>query len=69
MPKQVFMLSQWTVEQRGSAWFYGDPYRDEKADFKGPYCSLVSVTMALGRELMKEVIRRQRRMEATHAAE
>lgn len=67
MPRQVFMLAQWSVEQRGSRWFYGNPYRDEKEDFKGPYCSLVSVTLALSRELMKEVLRRQQRMAQTTA--
>lgn len=63
--KQVFMLSQWTVEQRGSNWFYGDPYRDEKNQFKGPYTSLASVTLMLARELMREVLRRQARMTHT----
>jgi hypothetical protein len=62
MPRDAFMLSQWTVEQRGSYWYYGDPYRDEKAKFKGPYSSLASVTLMLGRELLKEVQRRQKRM-------
>jgi hypothetical protein len=43
-------------------WYYGDAYRDEKANFKGPYSSLASVTLMLARELLKEVSRRQARM-------
>jgi hypothetical protein len=35
----------------------------------GPYSSLASVTLMIAREMMKEVIRRQQRMEAPHAAE
>jgi hypothetical protein len=65
--RQTFMLSQWTVERRGDHWWFGDPYRDDKSQYRGPYSSMTSVALMIARELVKEILRRQARLNATPA--
>jgi hypothetical protein len=65
--RQGFALNSWTVEQRGSYWYYGETYRDERDAYRGPYSSLVSVTLMIAREMIREVARRKKRMESAHA--
>jgi hypothetical protein len=63
MPKSTFALNHWTAEQRGNGyWYYGDTYRDRPDQFRGPYSSMTSVTLMIAREMMKEIVRRQERM-------
>lgn len=63
MPKSRFALTMWTAEQRGNGyWYYGDTYRDRPDQFRGPYTSMTSVTLMIAREMMKEIVRRQERM-------
>ena len=69
MPKRTIALNAWSVEQRGKNWYYGDTYRDAPKAFRGPYTSLASVTLVIARQMAREVVRRQQRMEAPHAAE
>ena len=64
MSRPVFALGHWTAEQRGKNWYYGDTYRDEKHQFRGPYTSIASVTLMIAREMTKEIVRRQQRLAA-----
>jgi hypothetical protein len=69
VPRPIFALGAWTVEQRGPSWYYGDTYREEKGQFRGPYSSIASVTLMIAREMTREILRRQQRLEVSHAAE
>jgi hypothetical protein len=63
MPKQTFALNHWTAEQRSNGyWYYGDTYREEPNQFRGPYSSMTSVTLMIAREMMKEIVKRRERM-------
>lgn len=62
MPRTTLALNGWSVEQRGEYWWYGDTYRDRPDQFRGPYSSLVSVTLMIAREMTKEAIRRRERL-------
>jgi len=48
--KLTFALNNWTAEQRGDYWYYGDTYREGPRDFRGPYSSIASVTLMIARE-------------------
>jgi hypothetical protein len=69
MPRTTFALNAWSAELRSSGWYYGDTYREEKGQFRGPYSSIASVTLMIAREMTREILRRQQRMEVPHAAE
>jgi hypothetical protein len=62
MPKEIFALSNRSVERRHDGWYYGNTYGMEPKDFKGPYCSMASVTLMLAREITRELVRRQERL-------
>jgi hypothetical protein len=64
MPRSTFALNSWTAELRRDGWYYGDTYRDEKHQFRGPYRSMASVSLMIAREIVKEIARRQQRMAA-----
>ena len=64
-----YALSVWTVERRASGWYYARAAtQHESGDWKGPYSSLESVSMMLGRELRREIrIRYQRQVNGAAA--
>ena len=62
MPKETYALNHWSAEKRGNYWYYGDTYRDEPSKIRGPYSSLISVTLMIAREMTREVSRRRERM-------
>jgi hypothetical protein len=55
--KRVYMLGTFTVEHRPRGWFYWPSYGD-KADAKGPYSSIASVTLMIARQLKREIAKR-----------
>jgi hypothetical protein len=69
MPRTTFALNAWSAELRSNGWFYGDAYREDKNQFRGPYSSIASVTLMIAREMTKEILRRQQRAQVPHAAE
>ena len=48
--KRVYALAEFTVELRPRGWFFWRTYGD-KADAKGPYSSIASVTLMIARQL------------------
>jgi hypothetical protein len=50
-------LANFTVELRERGWFYWRTY-GEKAEAKGPYTSMASVTLMIARELKREITKR-----------
>jgi len=62
MVKSTFALNNWTAEQRPSGWYYGDTYREQPSQFRGPYTSIASVTLMIAREMTREILRRRARM-------
>ena len=55
--KRTYMLANYTVELRGKGWFYWPTY-GEKTDAKGPYSSIVSVSLMIARQLGREIKKR-----------
>jgi hypothetical protein len=55
--KRVYALAAFTVELRQKGWFYWPTY-GEKGDAKGPYSSMVSVTLMIARQLKREITKR-----------
>lgn len=55
--KRVYALAGFTVELRQKGWFYWPTY-GEKAEAKGPYSSMASVTLMIARELKREITKR-----------
>lgn len=55
--KRTYALREFTVEQRPKGWFYWRTY-GEKANAKGPYSSMASVTLMIARELKREIQKR-----------
>jgi len=55
--KRTYMLANYTVEQRAKGWFYWPTY-GEKADAKGPYSSIASVSLMIARQLGREIKKR-----------
>jgi hypothetical protein len=68
MPKSIFALNGWSVEQRGEYWWYGDTYRDRPDQFRGPYSSMTSVALMIAREMTKEIVRRKDRLAPSMAS-
>jgi hypothetical protein len=64
MPKLTLALNGWSVERRGECWYFGETYRDRPDEYRGPYSSLTSVSLMIAREMVKEALRRQKRLEA-----
>ena len=57
--KRVYALADYTVEGRGSQWFYWRTARyGDKEDKRGPYSSLASVTLMVARAMKKELLNR-----------
>jgi hypothetical protein len=70
-PRPVYALKQWTIERRKPGWYIiatsdrvagGDRWR-------GPYCSIVSGSLAIGKQLAAEARERYRRHCAFHRVE
>lgn len=56
--KRKYALADYSVEYRpGRGWFFGRQL-EKPSDYKGPYCSIASVTLMIARKLRKEVERR-----------
>jgi hypothetical protein len=55
--KRVYQLAQFTVELRAKGWYFWESY-GEKADAKGPYSSMASVTLMIARQLRRELTTR-----------
>jgi len=55
--KRTYMLANYTVELRVKGWFYWPTYGD-KSDAKGPYSSIVSVSLMIARQLGREIKKR-----------
>ena len=68
--RYVYALSVWTVEKRARGWYYARAAsQHDAADWKGPYSSLASVSMMLGRELRREIrVRYERQANGNGAA-
>jgi hypothetical protein len=71
MLRQTYTPAMWSVEQRSADWFYGNTNPERPREFRGPCISLVSVTLMGGRDMLREVLRRQESMtpQVPHAAE
>ncbi len=59
--KRIYALVGFTVERRQKGWFYWPTY-GEKAEAKGPYGSMTSVTLMIARELKREITKRDARL-------
>jgi len=57
--RRIYALADFSVEWRGKGWYFGRQYQ-AKAEFKGPYSSVASVTLMIARQLRKEVERRDK---------
>lgn len=55
--RRVYALDMFTVELRAKGWFFWHSYGD-KAQAKGPYSSIASVTLMIARQLGREIKRR-----------
>jgi hypothetical protein len=55
--KRVYQLAQFTVELRAKGWYFWKRY-GEKADAKGPYSGMASVTLMIARQLRRELTKR-----------
>ena len=57
--RRTYMLQDFTVERRSKGWYFSRSARyDDKAQWKGPYGSMASVTLMIAREFLKEIRRR-----------
>ena len=68
--KRVYALAEYTVECKGTAWYFARASRfGDKQGTRGPYSSMASVTLMIARELKREIIKREapRAMEEPHA--
>ena len=64
--RRVYVLAEYTVEHRSDGWYYGRTSRyGDKDERKGPYASIVSVTLVIARQLKREIAKR----DAGHGAE
>lgn len=57
--KRVYALGAYTVELRAKGWYYWPTYGD-KADAKGPYGSITSVSLMVARQLKREIAKRDK---------
>ena len=65
-PKRVYALSDYTVECRPNGWYFARTGRfGDRAEMKGPYGSIASVTLMIARELLREIKKR----DAPHGVE
>lgn len=55
--KRVYALAEFTFQLRPKGWFFWRTYGD-KAEAKGPYSSMASVTLMIARQLKREIKRR-----------
>lgn len=70
MPKTVLALNGWSVELRANGyWYFGETYRDDPEDYRGPYSSMTSVALMIARETVKEIMRRRNRLVDASPAE
>lgn len=57
--KRVYVLAEYTVENRSDGWYFGRTSRyGDKKERKGPYGSIASVTLVIARQLKREIARR-----------
>jgi hypothetical protein len=60
--RRTYALDMFTVENRGGKWFYSrSAYHGDKHEWKGPYSSMVSVTLMIARQLKREITNREDR--------
>jgi hypothetical protein len=58
-PRRVYALADYTVECRPNGWYYCRTGRfGEKAEMKGPYGSVASITLMVARALLNEIKKR-----------
>ena len=68
--KRVYALAEYTVERRGTVWYFARASRfGDRQGTRGPYSSMASVTLMIARELKREIIKRDgpQGMEDPHA--
>lgn len=64
--KRIYALAEYTVERRNDGWYFGRTSRyGDKEERKGPYASIVSVTLVIARALKREIAKR----DTAHATE
>jgi hypothetical protein len=60
--KRTYALADFTVERRPKGWYFTRTARyGDRAEWRGPYSSIASVTLMVARELSKEITRRDAR--------
>jgi hypothetical protein len=63
--KRVYVLAEYTVERRQDGWYFGRTIRyEDRQERRGPYKSVVSVTLVIARQLKREIVKR----DAAHTA-
>ena len=61
--RRIYALHSWTVEKKTGGWYFRLTGSDDK--WAGPYSSETSVCLMLARQLKREVVKRDKPMEAT----
>jgi hypothetical protein len=57
--KHTYALADFTVERRPKGWYFTRTARyGDRAEWRGPYSSIASVSLMVARELSKEIARR-----------
>jgi hypothetical protein len=57
--KRTYALADFTVEGRGTQWFYWRTARyGDKEERRGPYGSIASVTLMIARQLRRDITKR-----------
>jgi hypothetical protein len=57
--RRVYMLAEYTVENRKDGWYFGCSARfGDREEMKGPYSSVASVTLVIARQLKQEITKR-----------
>ena len=59
--RRVYALADYTVERSGKGWYFGRRSRfGDMHAMKGPYSSERNVTLMIARELIKEIVKRDK---------
>ncbi len=57
--KQTYMLATWSIEKRRNGWYiFKAPFFEDERPSKGPYSSIMSACLMIGRELAQEAVKR-----------
>jgi hypothetical protein len=64
--RTIYTLGDWVVEYRQNGWYF-TTYRDRRdgRSYKGPYKSVMSVTLTIARMMRREI---EARRNTSHAA-